>query len=254
MKGLMLMKRNIFVAVLFSLVLFGLSSAAFANRDPLFTGPNSPRPGIDSREGMNLYNYVQNDPLDNTDPLGLWPDSGNNSNSLIQGRPGTFLPIRPGTPPVGLPDPYGSGSYWPYSTPNPFGPGNLPNTPTMPTPPNPCSGYDKYANSKCNLDDDCKSQVTDPYPAKAKKVCEGFMNMYNYSPSAICVARCLTSSEESITTNNSCSERNTKRLNAHVYCYAVCAFIPDKGMPDGADDVGWGMLWKDWKEHYGRLK
>lgn len=94
-------------------------------------------------------------------------------------------------------------------------------------------------------------QITDPYPAKAKKVCEGFIDMYNYSASSVCVAHCLTSFEGTITQNTSCSERNVKRLNAHVWCYAVCGFVPDKGMPPGAAEVGWEMLLPDWWSHWG---
>jgi len=210
---------------------------------------------ISYKGGVNLYEYVANWPLKLADPYGLWPGGAPGGGAMMPRRFGTFLLIRPGAPPVGLLSAYGPGSFWPYPPLNPYGPGRLPYLPTMPTPPQPCAGYDRFVGSTCTQEDECgkKMQLTDPYPAKAEKVCERFIDMYNYSASSVCVAHCLISFEGTITKNTSCSERNTKRLNAHVWCYAVCGFVPDKGMPPGGADLGWEKLLADWWNHWGGL-
>ena len=105
-----------------------------------------------------------------------------------------------------------------------------------------CDGYNPYLNSKC-----CASQkrVDDPYPKKAKAICENFLSMYQNSQAVNCVATCLTQEEAKAQKIESCQSRNSYRLTAHIICYVTCRFVPYKGLPLGAPDVGWNDLLPD---------
>ena len=105
---------------------------------------------------------------------------------------------------------------------------------------NPCDGYKKFIPTpKCICN--CKL-ISDPYPTNAEKVCNGFMNMYNWSSKAQCVAQCLVAIEATTYRNKWCSVRATVRLAAHIQCYASCGFYPWKGIPPGGVGVGGGDL------------
>jgi hypothetical protein len=107
---------------------------------------------------------------------------------------------------------------------------------------NPCDGYKKFIPTpKCM----CNCKLTpDQYPADAERVCNGFMEMYNWSDKAQCVARCLVAVEGATYSQKWCSIRATIRLSAHVACYAGCQFYPWKGLPPGGVGVGAGdLLW-----------
>jgi hypothetical protein len=105
---------------------------------------------------------------------------------------------------------------------------------------NPCDGYKKYIPQKkclCNC-----TWVPDPYTEHARKVCNGFMLLYDWSKAAQCVAKCLVAAEAGSRSIPWCSVRATVRLAAHVGCYAECGFIPYKGLPPGGADVGYNDL------------
>ena len=120
-------------------------------------------------------------------------------------------------------------------SPTPFFP-----PPPPPAPPIDCSGYSSLGGTSCTI---CFGfgMKSDGYPAKAKKVCDGFASMYTGEPNqaaAACVAQCLISNEVGCQTLTSCSDRNCCRLGAHVACYAKCGFFPTKGLPPGGLAVG----------------
>ena len=68
-----------------------------------------------------------------------------------------------------------------------------------------------------------------PYPTQAKRVCRSFLEMYDFSDTVKCVARCLGGQEASTIEFHSCNLRNRERLTDHCYCYAACQFIPHRG-------------------------
>ncbi len=202
------------------------SVSAFISRDPI---------GYWAKDA-NLYRYVANRPLGLLDPSGTIDGGGGGEPPGWCGKPN----CGPGDEPPG--------GIW----------GPNPNTPPPPGPYTPtgagaaaCNGYNKYIGSTCTR---CGKTVTDPYPAKAKTVCNNFMDLYQESEEAICVANGLTGMEGAIIANVSgCGDRNKFRLNAHIWCYAMCGFGAPKGMPDGAAEVGWKMLFWDWLWEWGFL-
>ncbi|MCR4415718.1 MAG: RHS repeat-associated core domain-containing protein, partial [Thermoguttaceae bacterium] len=175
---------------------------------------------------VNLHRYCGNDPVMRIDPTGLIPPGWDSPKPGIPLPGHGFPPERPGDP------------WW-------GGGGRVVRPPYKPTGAGAaaCNGYNKYIGSTCKR---CGETVTDPYPAKAKAVCNKFMELYEESRAAICVANCLTGIEAMYAQMSECSERNKYRLNAHVFCYATCAFVPYRGLPEGAAEVGWGMLLGDW--------
>ena len=108
-----------------------------------------------------------------------------------------------------------------------------------------CEGYRKLFNRTCEV---CygKKLASDTYPESAYEVCEGFRMMYTgeaNQSNAACVAECLIAMERRIQRRYaSCSDRNCARLGAHAGCYQGCGFIPHKGFPEGAFEVGVGLL------------
>lgn len=151
------------------------------------------------------YLPVYNRPLDHYDPDGLY---GN--------------PVSGPDGPIGPSDPYGGSADIPPSI--------------------DCSGYASLGGQTCRT---CfgLGKREDPYPEKAKKVCEGFRDLYTGEPNqeaAACVAQCLIASEKLCQWLTGCSDRNCCRLAAHVVCYAKCGFVPTKGLPPGGVEVGVG--------------
>ena len=196
------------------------SLSAFISRDPIgYLGGD-----------RSLYRYVGNRPIGLLDPSGTIDLGGGGEPPGWCGKP----KCEPGDKPPG-------GSWLP----NPNTPPPPPSGPYTPTGEGSaaCNGYDKYIGSTCRR---CGETVTDPYPAKAKEVCNKFMDLYEESEAAICVARCLTGMEQLYAGMAECSERNKYRLNAHALCYAVCAFVPYLAFPEGSGDVGVVMLFPDW--------
>ncbi len=108
-----------------------------------------------------------------------------------------------------------------------------------------CNGYEQGGTCCEN-----GKLIEDPYPSKARDVCIGFVKLYANAinaESVLCVAKCLTEMEKLITNKNqTCSVRNSARLDAHVKCYVQCRFIPYKWLPPGGPSVGWKMLLPDW--------
>jgi hypothetical protein len=77
---------------------------------------------------------------------------------------------------------------------------------------------------------------------KAQHVCDGFMEFYDWSDAAVCVAKCLVRSESYIRKLPHCSDRAVARIVAHARCYSECEFIPTRWLPPGGWDVGLGDL------------
>lgn len=88
---------------------------------------------------------------------------------------------------------------------------------------------------------------------KAKEVCDEFIEKYAgtiMGQGAICVANCLSLSEERMTKVEDCAERNSSRLTNHFSCYAQCLFVPILWLPPGGWDVGAGDLLPDFWETF----
>jgi RHS repeat-associated protein len=111
----------------------------------------------------------------------------------------------------------------------------------------PCDRYRDFFGSWC-----CREErvLIDPYPFAAKKACEDFLELYDGNVHAYCVALCLPEKESQFQGIRDCKVRNTLRLNAHVSCYKLCAFVPINvpPVPPGALYVGVGMLLRDYVE------
>ena len=113
-----------------------------------------------------------------------------------------------------------------------------------------CANYIKFYETTC-----CRNGVEekDDYPKKAKEVCDGFIEKYAgtiMGQGAICVANCLSLSEERMTKVEDCAERNSSRLTNHFSCYAQCLFVPILWLPPGGWDVGAGDLLPDFWETF----
>ena len=162
------------------------------------------RDPIGETGGENLYCVVRNGPTLSSDRLGM----------------------------IGPVDP------WPEY---PLPPGG-PKPRVLPPQDNPCDEYKKsYPTPKCLCN--CK-HVADNYPTKAERVCNKFMEKYDWSESAQCVARCLAGVERGMKSVPHCSVRALTRLTAHFTCYAGCGFYPWKGLPPGGLAVGGGEILK----------
>lgn len=111
--------------------------------------------------------------------------------------------------------------------------------------PNPCVQYQETLCTACARDNQWE---IDPYPEAARDICLDYMGIYDYHRNSRvrCVADCLCAEEGRIQQKYmSCSKRNAARLRGHVKCYLKCIFIPTKGNPEAASEVGWEMLWPD---------
>ena len=172
------------------------------------------RDPIEEGGGFGLFVFIINAPVRSADSLGL------------QMAP-------PGWP-------------WPTDPSQPFPPAPPP-TPKRKKPAvNPCDDYKSFYKSflptptcMCN----CKP-IPDHYPERAQKVCDSFMEKYDWSDKVHCVARCLVAVERATYRMPYCSLRATIRLSAHLACYVSCGFYPWKGLPH--DGVGVGvadLLW-----------
>ena len=85
----------------------------------------------------------------------------------------------------------------------------------------------------------------DEYPINAKPMCYAFADKYAKALNAKrmkCVASCLISTENGIHKLKTCDKRNAARLGAHFKCYAKCKFIPYLWFPYGALDFGFNNL------------
>ncbi len=114
-------------------------------------------------------------------------------------------------------------------------------------PPIDCSGYSRaFGASPCRTCESGKfGSKKDTYPERAQSICEGFQARYTTTPfqtEAACVASCLIAEESSCQEYGWCDARNCCRLQAHVRCYAKCAFVPIMGMPRGGPALGWQEL------------
>jgi hypothetical protein len=158
--------------------------------------------------GLNLHLYVQNNPINFVDTLGLW-----------------------GFPVV---------AYWRSF----FGGGNdflwnYRNTLKAKTINSCCAGYRTYFNSKC--ENECGELVDDNYPESAYKCCNDFVDKYsgNIYPNTVkSVATCLTIEESTCQAKKKCKDREDCRLDAHKKCYLANKFIPVKGIPNSCTAIG----------------
>ena len=209
----------------------------FIGRDPIGYGA----------EDYSLYRYVGNAPVDYVDPFGLVEKAPGGAHAARpklgkprvsagvpiaeclglspRGRSG-LVQVNNGTAPAKLAR--GTSAAWTFARPQPSKPVAAKARSKA------CNGYDKYIGSKC-----CRSnwffwceEVEDPYPAKAKVVCQRFLDLYEDSRESVCVAECLTGFEELYANICDCGERNRYRLNAHIWCYASCMFLPTRGLPE----------------------
>ncbi len=177
------------------------SLGRWINRDP-----------IEEKGGVNLYVFVNGDPINNIDSKGL-------TSIIITTDPTQINPALFPTADKPVNQVY--------------------------TGLNPCEGYKVCFGSDCCRDG---KKIKDPYPQAAYDVCKGFMELYDYKnePKVRCVANCLIINEKSIQRRySSCGDRNSARIRVHMKCYASCGFIPTKGLPKGGAEVGWGMLLPD---------
>tara|TARA_R110002072_G_C7977582_1_gene535741 strand:+ start:15436 stop:22821 length:7386 start_codon:yes stop_codon:yes gene_type:complete len=166
-------------------------------------------------DGPNLYRYGRSSPARYIDPLGLDPIQ-----NILDKYPSTIVLDFVDGQPVLKP------SSSPMVTPNATA----------------CDGYKYMENATCDDGKGC-STAPDNYPDKAHAVCLGFLQLYDFSDKAACVANCLIEQELFIQlAHQDCDARNRSRLRAHVGCYTKCKFIPTKGLPPGAAAVGWGDL------------
>ena len=190
------------------------------NRDPI---------GYEGGD-INLYGYVGAIPTYYADPSGLYrPD---------QSAP---WPTGCGRPVGGTLQDYDA---WRKSC----GPRPEPPAPRR----NPCDGYNAFIGTTC-LRESCSGQssfVPDNYPANAKKICNNFLKLYGNSSTVRCVADCLVKEEAKTIIFLSCSARNGERIDNHFWCYFSCGFIPYRGLPEGADDVGWNDLLPDYLDSF----
>ncbi|WP_425499958.1 RHS repeat-associated core domain-containing protein [Fontisphaera persica] len=169
------------------------------------------RDSLQEAGGINLYGFVQNNPVDyvDTDGRGIFK------------LPPIEIPW-PKLPPIEVP--------WPKIPPFPWPKPKLPPV----NPPNSvrCAGYLPFIGSTCD------GGKPDSYPAGAYKCCKDFMDEYKCSDKVQCVANCLQAAEVNCQTEESCDNRNDCRKKAHVDCYSKCQFIPVKGVPASCIAIG----------------
>jgi len=177
----------------------------------------------DTETGLVYYGYRYYDPFTgrwlNGDLIG--EEGGQNLYGFVYNRPISWIDSD-GKIPIEGPEPSIPPSAWPKKTP-------------------PSIDCSQATCLNCN-----GKPKQDLYPKKAHVVCKGFAFVYTGTGgqgAASCVADCLVDAEKKCQAKwKSCDNRNCCRLVFRIHCYVKCGFVPYKGLPPGADIVGWKDL------------